>query len=242
LRRRFKVLLTIPVLILLAVGVFFWAGRNTTLLIYPQVWSQSSPEGDSYEFKVNQFIKDDTELEVGFLSTMDRVMVTDPSGRTFELERDFNINEYSGEITRRFVLYDPSDGDLPETGKYRFIFLIGDEVKLTKHVDYVQDNLEYLTGVKWERREDDIFVEWTPPSDATRKNWYKVLIWNIGDTPQQFVSLRFDGDVSSGLLEKVPCIEGGTYQLNVAFFSNVGYAYSEYYNFIWDETASPLSE
>ncbi len=95
-RRRYKVLLTIPVLILLAVGAFFWAGRNTTLLIFPEVWSQSSPEGDSYEFKVNQFMNDDIELEVGFLSTMDHVMVTDPSGRTFELERDFNINEYSG--------------------------------------------------------------------------------------------------------------------------------------------------
>ena len=149
-RRRYKVLLTIPVIILLAVGAFYWAGRNTTLLIFPQVWSQSSPDGDSYEFKVNHLVNDVSELEVGFLSTMDRVKVTDPSGRTFELDRDFNVNEYSGEITRRFVLYGPPDGGLPETGKYRFDFLIGDEIKLTKHVDYVQDNLEYPTAVKWE--------------------------------------------------------------------------------------------
>ncbi len=241
-KRRYKVVLVIPVLILLAVGAFNWAGRNTTLMILPQVWSQSSPEGDSYEFKVNQFINNNGELEVGFLSTMDRVKVTDPGGRTFELERDFNINEYSGEITRRFVLYGPPDGGLPETGKYRFDFLVGDEIKLTKHVDYTQDYLEYPTGVKWERRGSDILVEWTPPPDATRTNWYKVLIWSFGDTPPQFVSLRFDGDASSGLLEDVPFIEGGTYQLNVAFYSNVGYAYSEYFNFLWDETASPIPE
>ena len=239
-RRRYKVLLIIPVLILLAVGVVFWAGRNTTLLIFPEVWSQSSPEGDSYEFKVNQFMNEDSELEVGFLSTLDRVTVTDPGNRIYELERDFNINEYSGEVTRRFVLYGPPNGGLPETGKYRFDFLIGDEIKLTKYVDYYQDNLEYPTEVRWERRNDDIYVNWTPPSDANKKNWYKVLIWNIGDTPQLFISLRFEGDATSGLMEDVPLIEGGTYQLNVAFYSNVGYAYSEYYNFMWDETASTI--
>ncbi|MCW4048453.1 MAG: fibronectin type III domain-containing protein [Candidatus Bathyarchaeota archaeon] len=239
-RRIVKVALVVPVIIaVLFVGVYF-VGRNTTILMFPEVWSQSSPYGESYEFKVNDF-QGDPDLESGFLITIDRVVVTDPLGREYELEKDFNINEYSGEVTKRFVLYGPEDGGLPVTGEYRFDFIKDGETVLTKHVDYTQSNLMYPTDVSWERRGSDIYVEWTPPPNVNKNNWYKVLIWSTGDTPSQFVSLRFDGDASSGLLEDVPFVEGGTYQLNVAVFSGVGYAYSEYHNFVWDREASPIT-
>ncbi len=105
---------------------------------------------------------------------------------------------------------------------------------------YTQSNLGYPIDISWERRENDVFVQWTPPLNVGKKNWYKVLIWNIGDTPEAFVSLKFDGDAVSGLLENVPLVENGEYQLNVAVFSGVGYAYSHYYYFRWDEKATPI--
>jgi hypothetical protein len=167
-------------------------------------------------------------------------VVTDTKGVEFELNRDFNINEYSGEVTRRFVLYGPEEAELPKTGKYRFDFFRGGEIVLTQYVDYTQSNLGHPIDISWERRENDVFVQWTPPPNVGKKNWYKVLIWNIGDTPEAFVSLKFHGDAVSGLLENVPLVENGEYRLNVAVFSGVGYAYSHYYYFRWDEKATPI--
>lgn len=215
--------------------------EKATVLINPQVWSQYSPYGASYEFKVNdEVLKPGAELEYGFLSHVDRVVVTDTKGAQFELERDYNINEYSGEVTRRFVLYGPADAELPATGKYRFDFIKDGKIVLTKHVDYVQSNLGYPTNVTWERRGDGIFVQWIPPANVNKQNWYKVLIWSVDGTPESFASLRFDGDASSGLLEDVPFFENGEYQINVAVFSHEGFAYSEYQNFRWDETATRI--
>lgn len=238
-RRIFKAA-TVVVAVFLIVGVvLFWADNDKAIFVFPQVWSQYSPYGASYEFKVNDGqINPNAKLESGFLSTIDRVIVTDTKGREFELNRDYNINEYSGEVTRRFVLYGPEEAELPETGRYRFDFIKNGEIVLTQYVDYTQSNLGFPTDVSWERRGDDIFVQWTPPPNVGRKNWYKVLIWNIDGTPEAFVSLEFDGDASSGLMENVPLVENGEYQLNVAVFSGVGYAYSHYYYFTWDDMAT----
>ncbi len=239
-KRIYKVAVVLSLLLIGGVGLF-WAGNNTSILVYPEVWSQFSPYGASYEFKVNDAqLGPKAELESGFLSKIDRVVVTDTRDIEYELERDFNINDYSGEVTRRFVLYGPEEAELPETGKYRFDFIKDGEIVLTKYVDYTQNNLGFPTNVSWERMGSDIFVQWTPPPNVDKKNWYKVLIWNTDDTPQAFVSLRFDGDASSGLLENVPLVENGEYQLNVAVFSGVGYAYSHYYYFRWDENATPI--
>ncbi len=214
---------------------------KATILVNPQIWSQYSPYGASYEFKVNdEVLKPEAELEYGVLSKIDRVVVTDTKGVQYELERDYNINEYSGEVTRRFVLYGPEEAELPETGRYRFDFIKDSEIVLTKYVDYTQSNLDYPKDVTWERRGKDIFVQWTPPPNMDKKNWYKVLIWNNDGTPDAYASLRFDGDASSGLLEDVPFVENGEYQINVAVFSREGFAYSEYQYFIWDDIATKI--
>jgi len=187
---------------------------------------------------VNDFQPFTKELETGFLSTVDGVIVTDPGGRTFTLERDYNVNEYSGEVTRRFVLYGPPDGGLPETGEYRFSFIKAGKIVGVKTVDYVQSQLGYPTDVRWERRGGGLYVEWTPPANVGKENWYKVIVWDTEgdwDTP---TSLVFDWDASDGLLEGVPFVDYGVYQLEVALFSDVGYAYSEYHHFIWDSEAS----
>ena len=177
----------------------------TSILVLPQVWSQNSPYGASYEFKVNDVQLLKKELETGFLSTIDGVVVTDPKGRTFTLERDFNINEYSGEVTRRFVLYGPPDGGLPESGKYRFAFNKAGKIVSVKTVDYEQSKLGYPTEVRWERRGEDLHVEWTPPPDVGKENWYKVIVWDTEDDWETPTSLVFDWDASDGLLEDVPC-------------------------------------
>ena len=227
---------------ILAIGIIglYIISTYTTIMIYPEVWSQNSPYGASYEFKVNdvQLIK--KELETGFISTLDRVVVTDTKGKQYELERDFNINEYSGEVTRRFVLYGPPDGGLPESGKYRFDFIKEGKTVLVKYVDYVQSTLGYPTEIKWERRGKDLHVEWSPPPNVGKENWYKIIIWNTEGTLETPISLRFKWDASEGLLEDVPFIENGTYQLDVAVFSGVGFAYSEHHYFIWDQEASPI--
>ncbi len=241
-RRIVKAGLVLLSIIIIGVIGMRWASHNTIAFLFPQVWSQSSPYGDGYEFKVNHVPLWTNKLETGFLSTIDRVVVTDIQGREYELERDYEINDYSGEVTRRFVLYGPQNSFLPETGEYQFDFIIDDEIVLTMYKDYVQDYLRYPTDVTWERRGDDIYVEWIPPPGLSKKNWYKVLIWSIDDTPDAFVSLKFDGDASSGLLEDVPFIEEGRYQVNVAVYSGVGYAYSYRHNFIWDSDAKPIPD
>ena len=158
--------------------------------------------------------------------------------KNYDLERDYNINEYSGEVTRRFVLYGPPDGGLPESGEYTFTFFKDGKKAAVKTVDYQQSELGYPTEVRWERRGDDLFVEWTPPVGVGKENWYKVLVWDMENNWDTPTSLVFDWDASEGLLRDVPFVEDELYHLNVAIFSDVGFAYSEYYVFIWDSVAS----
>src|SRR3989344_3988085 len=73
---------------------------------FPEVWSQHSPYGQSYEFKVNCF-GDYQILNECFLWDLDSVKVISPNGTVYFLNKDFNINNYSGEVTRRWVLYGP---------------------------------------------------------------------------------------------------------------------------------------
>ena len=201
--------------------------------IYPQVWSQNSPEGESYEFKVNCG-NDYTKLEECFLWDVDRVVVTDTSGKTFELEKDFNVNDYSGEITRRFVLYGEPDTELPATGDYTFDYYVDEEVVYTQTAGYTQSKLSYPTGVTWTRNGGDLQVYWNPPLGVTKEMWYKAIIWNAEGTPELFISKELRWDASSGVLENVPFVDGGVYVLNVAVFFPDGYAYSEYVDVEWN--------
>ena len=90
--------------------------------IFPEVWSQHSPYGQSYEFKVNCF-GDYKILNECFLWNIDEVKVISPNNTVYSLNKDFNINNYSGEITRRWVLYGPYNGSLPVAGNYTFQYL-----------------------------------------------------------------------------------------------------------------------
>lgn len=241
-RLRYKILLGIPITVVLVAVSACIIGQYTNVFLIPEVWSQNSPEGESYEFKVNEFqcplFK--SGLETGFLSTLDAVRVTGPDGSVYWLERDFNVNEYSGEVTRRFVLYGPPKAELPMTGRYRFDFIQQNKTVLTKTRDYQQSKIDYPSDINWERRGDDLYVSWTPPAGVDKNNWYKVLVWSLDDTPELFISLSFNGVETEGTLEDVPFVEDGKYMLNVAVYYSEGYAYTEMYYFKWDQDASRI--
>ena len=163
-RLRYKILLSIPVIVLVLAVSLCLIGQYTNAFLITEVWSQNSPAGESYEYKVNEFqcalIK--SGLERGFLSTLDAVRVITPDGSVYWQDRDFNINEYSGEVTRRFVLYGPEKTELPVSGKYRFEFIRDGKVVHTKTMNYVQSKIDYSTDIRWEIRGDDLRARMDP--------------------------------------------------------------------------------
>ncbi len=200
--------------------------------VHSEVWSQKSPYGESYEFKVNCYGEYE-KLETCFLYDVDSVRVITPLAKIYELEKDFNINNYSGEITRRWVLYGPMNATLPISGEYKFEFIKNGEVIFVDKIFYEQSKIFYPTEVRWIRLDDELHVSWNAPEGVDDTMWYKVIVWNLQDTPQLFISDIFEGNVTNAILEDVPLLEGGNYSLNVAVFFKDGYAYSEYIDFEW---------
>ena len=200
--------------------------------VYAEVWSQTSPAGSSYEFKVNCAGEPKT-LEPCYLSDLQSVRVVGPDGVVYGLDKDFNINDYSGEVTRRWVLYGPEGGLLPVAGPHTFEYLQPDQTVRTQVVDYTPSQISYPTGVEWERVGDDIAVRWEPPTGVEEGMSYKVIIWNESGTPDTFVSQVFDWNDTSATLASVPLVDGGTYSMNVAVYYSSGYAYSRYEIFDW---------
>lgn len=203
--------------------------------IWPQVWSQHAPGVKSWEYKVNCNGSSQVESHTVpcFLSDLTAVNVEAPDGSVTELDFDFNTNEYSGEITRRWVKYGPPEGSLPERGDYIFRYWRGDELAYEQAIPYASDTISFPTGVQWRRAGDDLVVDWTPPPEADSSMSYKAIIWQVEDTPPVLVSKLLDWDALSGVLEDVPLIEGGSYSLNVALYFSDGYAYSDYVIFDW---------
>lgn len=199
--------------------------------IYSQVWSQHSPQGESFEFKVNCGSNYRT-LEECFLWDIDSVRVITPNSETYNLEKDFNINDYSGEITRRWVLYGPPEASIPETGVYYFEFFKDNQVEYRDEVRYTKSKVSYPTNVKWERIGSDLKVMWDAP-EVDSSMQYKVILWEINDTPDTFVSDIFNWDATEATLKDVPLIDGGEYEVNVAVYFNDGYAYSRYEYVKW---------
>jgi hypothetical protein len=83
--------------------------------IYPQVWSQhqdggAEPDIRSWEYKVNCANGATSHTDFCFLSDLSSVTVTDPNNNVIALDKDFNTNLFSGEVTRRWVKYGPSNG------------------------------------------------------------------------------------------------------------------------------------
>ncbi|MCI0809028.1 MAG: hypothetical protein J4N63_07730 [Chloroflexi bacterium] len=203
--------------------------------IWPQVWSQHAPSVQSWEYKVNCGDAS-THEEACFLSDLTSVVVITPAGELIELEKDFNTNDFSGEVTRRWVLYGPDDGNLPARGDYVFSYWRAGELVYEQVVPYDSDVISYPTEVTWNRTANDIEVRWAPPAEAANGMHYKAIIWHVDDTPELFISEVFDWNVDTAVLRDVPMIEGGKYSLNVALFFDDGYAYSDYIVFEWPGT------
>ncbi len=200
--------------------------------IFPEVWSQNSPYGQSYEFKVNCFGNYQI-LNECFLWDIDEVRLISPNNTIYSLNKDFNVNNYSGEVTRRWVLYGPYNGSLPLAGNYTFQYIENGSVSVTDTVTYGESLIGYPTEVDWERRGKDLYVDWNPPSRINEGVFYKVIVWEEEDTPDTFVSNRFNWNATDAILPDVPFIEGGNYSVNVAVYFRDGYAFSEYVLFEW---------
>jgi hypothetical protein len=200
--------------------------------IWPQVWSQHAPNVASWEYKVNcsQAV---SHAEPCFLSDLTAVNVEAPDGSVTELDFDFNTNEYSGEVTRRWVKYGPPEGELPAKGDYTFRYWRNEALVFKQTVQYLSEPISYPTNVTWQRDGDDLTVNWSPPPEADDSMHYKALIWQVDDTPPILISKELEWDASSGILEDLPLLDGGTYSLNVAIYFSDGYAYSEYVIFDW---------
>lgn len=196
---------------------------------FPEVWTINASDGQSYEFKSN-CVGEFEELETCFLWTVTAVIVVAPDGDRFELDKDFNINAYSGEVTRRWVLYGPTGGGLPAAGIYQFLYYRGEELALAQNVSYIPETIGHRTDVTWRRDDSDLFVEWTPPDGATPEMWYKVLIFPDGG---DVISNIFDFDSSSALLPDIPLADGATGTLNVAIYFMGGFSPSEYLPLTW---------
>ena len=205
---------------------------SRTHQIWPEVWSQHGPGVQSWEYKVNCNEDSGSGMEC-FLSDLTSVVVTTPAGERIELEKDFNINNFSGEVTRRWVRYGPKDSSLPEPGEYTFSYWRGSDLVYEQSVPYDAGVISYPTGVGWKRSGQGIVVWWIPPPEAASGMHYKVLVWPVVNPPDVPISQVFDWNATSGLLQNVPLLEGTSYRLNVMIGFSDGYSYSEDVFFDW---------
>ena len=198
--------------------------------VFPEVWSINAFEGQSYEFKTNCYGEYEV-LETCFLFGLDRVAVTAPDGGKFELEKDFNLNAYSGEVTRRWVLYGPAETQLPAAGEYEFTYYEGGVVAATQKVGYEPEIIGHPANVRWQQVANDLAVEWDPPAGMRPGMSYKVLVFPDGG---DVLSLLFDWDAASGTLPDLPLDDGQRYTLNVSAYFDGGFSPSDYFDVVWE--------
>lgn len=197
--------------------------------VYPEVWSSNGYDGQTYEFKVNCG-SNYAQLEECFLWDVTRVAVISPDNVEYDLEKDFNVNAYSGEVTRRWVLYGPSGEGLPASGEYQFTYYQDGDVVLQQTVAYEPETVGRPTDVTWRREGNDLLVDWTPPEGARSGMWYKVLIFPDGG---EVISQTFEWDADNARMPEIPLADGDQGTLNVAIYFGGGYAYSEYLPLEW---------
>ena len=197
--------------------------------VYSEVWSSNGYDGQTYEFKTN-CVGEYDRLETCPLYEMTRVNVVGPDGGEYELRKDFNINSYSGEVTRRWVLYGPSCEGLPMEGRYRFNYYRDELLALKQTVDYEPDFVDYPRNVTWAREGADLVVTWDPPGGLDSGMWYKALVFP-GDG--ELISEIFEWHASSARLPEIPLEDGAGAEVNVAIYYPGGYAYSEYVPLEW---------
>jgi hypothetical protein len=192
---------------------------------YPEVWTINEEGSESFEFKSNCFDGYDT-LEECPLWEVTAAVVTAPGGREFALEKDFNVNEYSGEVTRRWVLYGPEHGGLPVAGEYTFSYRRDGVESFAQTVAYAPEVVGYPTDVAWRWEGDDLHVTWTPAAGMAEGMWYKVLVFPDGGN---VLSEVFEWDAASAVLPDLPLAPGQYATLNVAAYFGGGYAPSAYF-------------
>jgi len=197
--------------------------------IYPQVWTKNGYDGASYEFKVN-CCPDYKKLEACFLWDLTRVSVTDPSGQSYELKKDFNIQEYSGEITRRWVIYGEADADFPKPGQYTFAYFKDNKEVYSQVVDYSPKIISYPTNIKIKQRGSDLYVSWTPPEGMKQGMTYKVIVFRNN---QGVISKLLEWNTTEAILENLPLQPGEKASMNVSSYFDGGYAYPRSIDFIW---------
>lgn len=197
--------------------------------LFPEVWSSNGHDGQTYEYKTNCFNAYD-KLEACPLFHMSRVVVISPRGTEYDLQRDFNVNAYSGEVTRRWVLYGPPGAGRPAPGEYRFLYYQSGEVVLQQSITYRPEVISYPTDVRWRREGAALVVSWTPPEDLRDGMWYKVLVF---PDEGQLISKVFEWSAREARLEDVPIKDGAHATVNVAIYFHGGYAYSEYIPLEW---------
>ncbi len=197
--------------------------------VYPEVWSKNGYDGASYEFKSNCGPSYST-LEECFLWQMTRVDVVGPNGTTYQLNKDFNQNAYSGEITRRWVLYGPAGAGLPGVGTYVFSYFKGDSVALTQSVNYMPSVVQAPNNITWRREGNDLIVAWQPPSGMTDKMWYKVIVFR---TNGQVLSQQVTWNSSDATLKNFPLDPAEAADMNVSSYFPGGYAYPASIKITW---------
>ncbi len=207
------------------------AGNLEVVRIYAEVWSYNGADGQSYEYKVN-CTGDYPSLETCFLWDLDQVVVTSPGGQTFQLEKDFNIQSYSGEVTRRWVLYGQPGEGLPETGLYVFTFIRDGVTVLVRSIAYERSIVPIATNVVVTQVGGDLHVSWKPPEGITPDTGYKVLVYEA-NTWVYAASMSFPGDSHEATLPNPPLVPGRRYELNVMLGGNHGYSASEHVFFTW---------
>lgn len=207
-------------------GFWLFISKNNGRLtkdVHPEVWTKNGYDGPSFEFKVNCALNFNYDvLEACFLWDLNRVVVQNPEGKQYDLNKDFNVNRYSGEITRRWVLYGESNAGFPAPGQYEFRYYRNDSLVLTQTVSYQPEIVDYPKNVIWQRAGRDIFVTWEPPAGVKRGMWYKVILF-----PEKgsIVSQTFSWDARSARLPDLPLADGERTELNVALYFSGGYAY-----------------
>ena len=154
---------------------------------------------------------------------------------SFELEKDFNIQGFSGEVTRRWVLYGPSGAGFPTSGDYIFRFYTGVTLEHEESVPYTLRTVGFPTDVVARREGNDLVVEWTQPSDGAPSMLGKVLLFPDGG---EIISQVYNWGTRSARLPDIPLSDGIPTLVNVmlAFYeapAGGGYAYSEYVRLVW---------
>lgn len=193
--------------------------------IYPQVWSHNSPHGTSYEYKVN-CSNDYSILETCFLWDIDQVHVTTPDGEQFALEKDFNIQSYSGETTRRWVLYGPIGAGVPINGIYTFSFIRENSIILFRELKYEEKIVPFPEKITVLQEGNGLHVTWDPAQGKTPDMDYKVIVFD-DTTGQVAASQSFPSNSKDVFLPALPLIPGRTYRVIVATFSHFGFSESE---------------